>query len=367
MGAKLARVRNKGQTPYPKPPLFPIHTIMRICETWQRAALVLILTFSAAGADAQIFESVGPRAQGMGGAFVGVADDASAAWWNPAGLASGAFFNVLIEKGRVTQPEEVVGDAPALRNSASGFAAAFPALGLSYYRLQLSQIAPISPTEGGPGSRQQQEGDLRLLTRAVSQFGMTVGQSIGDHLVLGSTVKLLRAGVASGALPASGDLLDAADDLGIERNTKFDLDLGAMARFGAAQLGLTVRNLTRPTFGGDNDRATLVRQVRTGIGLLLAQRGAFEALTLAADADLTTTPSIFGDVRHVATGAEAWLWGRKVGLRGGVTANTIGARRPSVSTGVSVAPIRGIYIEASGTAGADAGLRGWTTALRFSF
>src|SRR5881398_1203079 len=45
--------------------------------------------------DAQSFELVGIRAQGMGGAFVAVADDASATWWNPAGLASGAYFNVL--------------------------------------------------------------------------------------------------------------------------------------------------------------------------------------------------------------------------------------------------------------------------------
>ncbi len=40
------------------------------------------------------------RAQGMGGAFVGVADDATASWWNPAGLATGAYFNVVIEKGQ---------------------------------------------------------------------------------------------------------------------------------------------------------------------------------------------------------------------------------------------------------------------------
>lgn len=36
----------------------------------------------------------GARAQGMGGAFVGVADDVNAAWWNPAGIAQqekGAF------------------------------------------------------------------------------------------------------------------------------------------------------------------------------------------------------------------------------------------------------------------------------------
>jgi long-chain fatty acid transport protein len=38
---------------------------------------------------AQSFAAVGTRAAGMGGAFVGVADDASAIYWNPAGLAVG--------------------------------------------------------------------------------------------------------------------------------------------------------------------------------------------------------------------------------------------------------------------------------------
>ena len=41
-------------------------------------------------ASAQSLDTIGTRAQGMGGAFVGVADDASAVYWNPAGLAGGA-------------------------------------------------------------------------------------------------------------------------------------------------------------------------------------------------------------------------------------------------------------------------------------
>ena len=58
------------------------------------AALVLGV---AAPAAAQIYEAVGTRAQGMGGAFVAVADDASAVYWNPGGLASGAFFGLTID------------------------------------------------------------------------------------------------------------------------------------------------------------------------------------------------------------------------------------------------------------------------------
>ena len=42
----------------------------------------------AATASPQGFETLGTRAMGMGGVFVAVADDATAAYWNPAGLAT---------------------------------------------------------------------------------------------------------------------------------------------------------------------------------------------------------------------------------------------------------------------------------------
>src|SRR4029079_10998995 len=94
--------------------------------------LVLVCLVSLAAllaprpARAQMYETVGVRAQGLGGAFVAVADDATATWWNPAGLATGPFFDALIEYGRIrTSPQ----------TSVRGAATAFPALGVSYYHL----------------------------------------------------------------------------------------------------------------------------------------------------------------------------------------------------------------------------------------
>ena len=43
---------------------------------------------------AQAIETVGERAMGMGGAFVAVADDSTATWWNPGALAAGPFVDV---------------------------------------------------------------------------------------------------------------------------------------------------------------------------------------------------------------------------------------------------------------------------------
>src|SRR5262249_18487104 len=91
-------------------------------------------------ARAQIFESVGVRAQGMGGAFVALADDASATWWTPAGIATGPYFDALFEYDRLEASDRGV----------KALAAAFPALGLSYYRLPVNQIAS-APSTGTTG------------------------------------------------------------------------------------------------------------------------------------------------------------------------------------------------------------------------
>src|SRR5688572_7359682 len=52
-----------------------------------------------ASAAAQSFAAAGTRAQGMGGAFVGVADDGTAIYWNPAGLAAGSYFSLALDHG----------------------------------------------------------------------------------------------------------------------------------------------------------------------------------------------------------------------------------------------------------------------------
>jgi hypothetical protein len=200
----------------------------------------------------------------------------------------------------------------------------------------------------------------------VSQFGTTVGQSIGDHFVIGSTIKLLRAGAVS-ASAADGDPLDAADDLDIDRTTRVDLDLGAMANFGHVRLGVAVRNVTEPDFGDGADRLALERQARVGIAVLSVANGAFQGITASADADLTTTATPVGEVRHVAGGVEGWLANGRLGVRGGVSANTIGEARPAVSGGVSVSITRGFRVNASRTQGRDKSVSGWSSSVSVAF
>src|SRR5688572_12583855 len=53
-----------------------------------RTVLVVVLALAFAGGARAAFNDIitGARPQGMGGAFVAVADDANALYWNPAGL-----------------------------------------------------------------------------------------------------------------------------------------------------------------------------------------------------------------------------------------------------------------------------------------
>jgi len=337
-----------------------------------RAFVCLALLAGASPAAAQSFESVGIRAQGMGGAFVAVADDATATWWNPAGLASGAYFNAVLERDRVQEPSTDRDPAgqprPASRVDAGGFATAFPALGLSYYRLRVSEIRAASPTGGsGPGRQDQGPAAAGLSSLVLRQFGATVGQSLGDHLVVGATLKLVHGTVAGASVAPSDASLDRAASLDGPGQTHGDVDLGAMAVFGVARLGLAVRNVTRPTFGEGTDQMTLARQARAGVALTSGGYGALAALTVAVDADLTRRTTPAGDERRVAAGVETWLLGRRLGVRGGVSRSTVGTARGAGSGGVSVAVKSGLYVDAEATGGSDESLRGWGLALRVTF
>jgi hypothetical protein len=300
--------------------------------------LVLSLVCAApVSAHAQTVDAVGVRAQGMAGAFTAVADDATATWWNPAGLATGAFLSLIAEYGesRPTADGDVGHRAVAV---------AFPALGLSYYRMRISEIQPSDPTDPGSGGRQQ-DGPARVRAVDMSQYGATVGQSISGHLVLASTFKLIRA----------------------EGDTDGGLDVGAMVVAGLGRIGVMVRNLRQPTVGEGDAALTLRRQVRVGGAITTTGRSGFGGVTLAADGDLRRVPTAVGEERRLAVGGEVWSPRRVVGGRAGFSVSTIGDTRTAVSAGASVAPRPGLFLDGQVTRGDDTLRRGWTVGLRVTF
>lgn len=289
------------------------------------AAMVAASAGSAAAqaAGAGGVEVLGVRAQGMAGAFVAVADDATAIYWNPAGLATGHLFAMSVERSHVTLPS--AGRDAALRTGAVLIGT--PPLGTGYYRLGATHVVPVN-----------------------------VLQSIGDHLNVGGTVK----GVWSD---------------GIDGGTygRVDVDLGVMVRTEAWRVGLALRNLTEPSFGPEvmtarGHRYRLERHARLGFAAFPR-----DGLTLAVDADLTPLDAdpvpldaLDGRRRAIAVGAEQRVAPRVV-LRGGVRAQTIDGARPSASVGGSVEVRPSIWADVQATGGGDRADRGWTVGLSFRY
>jgi hypothetical protein len=200
----------------------------------------------------------------------------------------------------------------------------------------------------------------------MSQYGATFAQSSGGGLIIATTVKLMRGGSATvidtgvpGAI-ARGEELDAGSD------TDLDVDVGVMASFGRGRIGMTVKHLREPAFGDKNTRVKLDREARTGVALTTGRVGPIDSITLAADADVTTQTTVMGEVRHAAGGAEAWLFGKRVGLRGGLTRNTVGDKKTDRSLGLTVGTA-GLYLDGALTSSADASRDGWKLGLRVTF
>jgi hypothetical protein len=295
---------------------------------------VLIAVFLAGRpASAQLFEDVGTRARGMGGAFVALADDATATWWNPAGLAVGPLFTGIVERGFQTDPYE---------GTTLGVAFAVPSLGLSYYRVRVGAV-PASGAAGSAASGRQDQGVAASLpTFVINQVGATVGQSVGKHLVLASTLKLVHAD-----------------------ETRADLDIGTMVKFGSVRFGAVWKHLHAPDLTIDGNRVGFDRQARVGFAYAPAPNPVL-TVNAAIDADVTTTATAFGNARHLAGGAELWVR-QRVGVRAGISVNTIDDLRRSWSAGASAAVQKGVFLDARVTRRDDEVLQGWGFDLRLTF
>lgn len=333
------------------------------------------LLLSTPPASAQVIESIGTRALGMGGAFVAVASDSSATWWNPAGLAAGPFLDLSLARA-VTESSSAL---PARRDTGTWFALATPPVGLSYYRLRITDIRPFDPTGGATPSRQDRRAGVPVRSLAASQLGITLVQTILPGVHAGATLKFIRGTVRTDrvdSLLQANDLLDRGDDLdGGEADSAFDLDAGVLAVIGPVRLGVLMRNVREPEFAlrrgsgqaaGIEDRVQLRRQVRVGAAIDAEVTGG-PPLTMALDVDVRATPTATGDRRNVALGAERWFRARRIGVRGGARFNTAGERERSATGGLSVAVRAGLFVEAHLVRGGAADDRGWGVGVRVSF
>jgi hypothetical protein len=310
-------------------------------------------------ASAQAAEATGSRAPGMAGAFVAVASDSSAIWWNPAGLAAGPFLDMAITRANL----EASGRLPARQNEITGVTFATPPLGIGYQHFRLTSVTnEASAGQGGPGGG---AGRSVIQVLSGSQFGVTIVHSIVSGVHAGATFKTVGGSFSAGAGEpgaAPSALLESAGALAPgEHERHFDIDVGLLAVAGPLRLGARVQNLLEPEFGP----VRLTRQTRIGVAVDPEPTSGVP-LTIAVDVDVDKYTTSSGDRRVVALGTEYWVFSRRLGLRAGARFNTVGAQERGAAAGASVAIRRNLFIDAHASGGRD-DERGWGLATRVSF
>jgi hypothetical protein len=294
------------------------------------ALAAVFFVFTASSLGAQTSGQVGERAQGMGGAFVAVADDASAIYWNPAGLANVFKFDAELNFTSQGQPPDTAGAPKPARAIFAG--AAIAALGLATYHVRTAVSASKSRQNEGSGQ-------VRVSTLATENVGVSLVQTLVKTVVIGST---LRAVNGAGS-------------------TAFDLDLGVMAASGDIRVGAAVRNLRQSL--------DLMRQARVGVAWVPRNpsAGVYGPFSLAFDADLTKTPGPSGERREAAIGSEQWWEAGVLGTRVGVQWSTLNDAKPAVSGGLSVKFPHSLFLDGHITKGKGTGNSGWGVGARMTF
>ena len=318
------------------------------------------LLVTAGGAQAQTFDAVGIRAQGMGGAFVAVADDATAVYLEPGrdGDRGAVQRGGRVERRR-PRPSGVrcrrapLGGTLGLQEQAGTLVGVgVPPLGVAYYRLRSTGFAGSLAADRPAG---------RGASLTTDNLAVNLLHSLAEGVHVGATLRGVRGAAASG-FTEGGDaeaVAEAARALPTRASWAFDADVGVLVVRGRWRAGLTARNLAAASFltpGGEE--LELSRQVRAGVAFTPRA-----ATTVAVDADLTRTVTEIGNSRRLAFGIEQVITPR-VTARGGFHVNTADDARPAAAFGASVAVRSSIWIDAQATIGAHDAERRWGVGLR---
>lgn len=332
-------------------------------------SLLAIVALLGASSAAEAQAPLGTRAAGLAGAFVGVADDASAVYWNPAGLATGALVSAIVtysvDETAPDDPQTAAGE----RHTGTMVGLSLPPIGLAYYRVGAYGTGAATTAVTGLQSREEVRRRVHALTTSV--VGVSLLQSVTEYIVVGVTPKFVRASAVRGESTdlSAHDALESAASLDGLSSTKFDVDAGVMFAMQRIRVGLVARNLTAPEFEVDPQQGSgsieLAREVRAGVGYGSTWPG-HTRLVVALDADLLSRATPLGDRRDVAVGVETWWMAQRLGLRGGVRRSTIGDSRGAATAGVSAGLRAGMLIEAHAVFG-QREERGWSIGARMGF
>jgi hypothetical protein len=241
----------------------------------------------------ELTSGVGARAEAMAGAFTAVADDASAVYWNPAGLSR-------INKIKVS----AAFDKWFMDSSYQNILAAFPSgpgvIGFDIFFMNYGTFNRVNESGGLPGG-------------SINPYDLTVlggyGMPLGRELSAGMSVKF------------STQVIDTFSYTGL------GLDLAMLYKIEAFAAGLTLQNI------GTAGSYSMPMAVRGGASMLALSTREHK-LTIAADMDY-----IFRDAPYASAGAE-YVFLKMFSLRAGYrlkfgTNNTGGMTGLSAGAGVA--------------------------------
>ena len=209
----------------------------------------------------------------MGGAYYGISDDASAAYWNPAGLAQ-------LQRKELTTMQATLFQQTKL----TYFSYAHPTKGGSTFAMSMTQLANtgfeqvdvvINPATNEP-SKVTSGGSFNDQQRAIA---LSWGKGVTETVLFGMSVKQVTR------------------QLGGSSDNFKTLDIGAMKTMGAAyRVGFGLQNVFAQRTGDTDDKLPVV--IKLGNSLRLFK----ERLTLAADANKVLNGDM--DMRF---GGEYWI------------------------------------------------------------
>ena len=248
-------------------------------------------------------------------------------------------------------------------------ALSFPPVGFAYYRVGTYGTATPTPAVTGLQSREEVRRSVHALT--TSTVGVSLLQSLTEHIVVGATPKIVCGSAARG---------EATDCAGARRAGTRGLTRRVWQHEVRRRCGCDVRDaaLQARVRGAQPDDAGVRRRWADGIEAIELSRevraGAawgstwpgLTRLVVAVDADLVSRATPFGDRRDVAVGVETWWLAQRLGVRGGVRRSTIGESRAAATAGVSAGLKPGMLIEAHAVRGQKEE-RGWSVGVRAGF
>lgn len=218
---------------------------------------------------------VGARAMGMGGAFTGLSDDASAIYFNPAGLSQ-------------LKSEQITAMASTLFEDSFYHFIGFVHPSQKAGVLGLGVILLNSGDMEKTNIRQETLGSFKDSRQGIFvAYGKRITQSIN----CGASVKLV------------------SQQISLYNDTGIGLDGGLfLTPRDRLSLGISFKNIISPVLRLKEDEEKFPFSIQAGLGTRMLNNN----LILTMDIDKTLKQSL-----HARIGGEYWLWGKTIALRMG--------------------------------------------------